>query len=261
MIGTIRAAILHGALCAAVLWTTGGAAKAASAGSEGGWQFNITPYMWLPTLRGDLNYGQPGLKVEPDEILDSLDMGFLLAGEVRKGNWLVVGDVIYLNVSDQQDNAVSLEVEPGVNVDVDADLSLENWIVNLFGGYGAYATERLQVDAVVGVRSFYADTDLKLSADALGARQEFSSSDTIWNVVVGARGKVWAGEHWFIPYHLDLGLGDSDFTWQVEAGIAYAFSWGELLATYRYLSFDQGGEGGIEELTMGGPAFGVGFDF
>jgi hypothetical protein len=57
------------------------------------------------------------------------------------------------------------------------------------------------------------------------------------------------------------GAGSSQLTWQALAGIAYSYSWGEVKAVYRHLSYDED----IGKLMQGfesrGPAFGATFRF
>ena len=87
-----------------------------------------------------------------------------------------------------------------------------------------------------------------------------SETADIWNGIVGIRGKLTFGDRWFVPYYLDVGSGSSDLTWQGQAGIGYAFHWGNVLLVYRDQIFDSGA-GIIERLRLTGPAVGVGIRF
>jgi len=56
-----------------------------------GWQFQLTPYLWLPTISGKLNHelppgggGAPEIDVGPTDWLELLNGVFLLQGEARK---------------------------------------------------------------------------------------------------------------------------------------------------------------------------------
>jgi hypothetical protein len=64
---------------------------------------------------------------------------------------------------------------------------------------------------------------------------------------------------WFVPYHFDIGTGESDLTWQAAAAIGYAFSWGELMAAYRHVGYDFAAGSPIERLTFTRPAVSVAF--
>src|SRR6476620_11602738 len=70
------------------------------------WAFAITPYLWLPTIHGTLNYsippggtGSPSTEVGPDSYLTDLNFAFMAAGEARKDEWSIFTDVVYLNLS------------------------------------------------------------------------------------------------------------------------------------------------------------------
>ena len=64
-----------------------------------------------------------------------------------------------------------------------------------------------------------------------------------------------------MPYYLDLGTGNSQFTWQAVAGVGYSFSWGELFAAWRYIDYDFKSGKPIQSLSFNGPAIGVAFNW
>lgn len=231
-------------------------ASSAVAKDADNWHFNLTPYAWLTTIEGDMSAGD--IKVDPDEVLSSLDFGLLLAGEIRKQKWLIMGDLVYLNASDSE--SLDYPDGSGGTTPLQADLDIENWIVNLYGGRNVIQNDRLLMDVVAGVRYFYMKNDLKLNAPAIPASGSVSDKSQLWNGVIGITGQVELGHHWFVPYHLDIGTGDAKFTWQALAGIGYSWNWIELVAVYQYLSFDLE-EDGVDSLSIRGPAIGLSFWF
>ena len=68
-------------------------------------------------------------------------------------------------------------------------------------------------------------------------------------------------KHWYLPYHFDIGGGDSDLTWRANAGIGYRFDWGDILLTYSYMYYDKGDSGLVKDLDIYGPQLGVVFHF
>ena len=66
---------------------------------------------------------------------------------------------------------------------------------------------------------------------------------------------------WVVPYYVDVGTGESKFTWQANAGVGYCFDWGALVASWRYLSYDFKSGGHIDSLSFSGPLIGVAFKF
>ena len=80
--------------------------------------------------------------------------------------------------------------------------------------------------------------------------------------IVGIIGRINLAERWAIPYYLDAGTGDTDFTWQAYLGLSYAFESFELLAGYRYLDWDfDDDEPAFSELDLGGPMLGARWHF
>lgn len=223
-------------------------ASVASAKDADHWQFSITPYLWLPTIDGELTDGS-GTTVRPDDILKDLQYGVLLGAEVRKDKILAATDVVFLKMSDS--DTVNIE---GVG-DTKADLDLDSWIVNLFGGYNLTDSDRLLADLVVGARYLYMGMDLNLEGIGSG-----SDSANVWNGVVGLRGTIGLGKNFSIPYHFDVGAGDSDLTWQALAGLGYQIGFANIMLVYQHLHFDQGGDM-VDNLTMTGPALGVEVQF
>lgn len=95
----------------------------------------------------------------------------------------------------------------------------------------------------------------------LEADGDWGSISNVWNGIIGANGRFALGKPWFIPYHLDAGAGDSDFTYQAQTGINYAWPWGGLILSYRYLDFEQGDGHRLRSMDMGGPELGIYFKF
>ena len=81
--------------------------------------------------------------------------------------------------------------------------------------------------------------------------------------IVGVSGKVNLKYNLYLPFHFDVGTGDTNLTWQAYGGVGYKFKTFDLIAGYRYLTWDFDDEGGgmFNELTVSGPLFGVTFQF
>ena len=83
----------------------------------------------------------------------------------------------------------------------------------------------------------------------------------LWDGIVGVNGRVAFNQRWFAPFYLDVGTGDSSLTWQAMGGVGYGFNWGDLTLTYRHLSYDQGSDNLVQNLSFSGPELGVVFHF
>ncbi|MFC1825261.1 hypothetical protein ACFL9T_21330, partial [Thermodesulfobacteriota bacterium] len=68
-------------------------------------------------------------------------------------------------------------------------------------------------------------------------------------------------EKWYMPFYGDIGAGDSDLTWQAEAGFGYKFKHFDVVATYRYLDWDFEDNSAVDDLNISGPLIGIKFVF
>jgi hypothetical protein len=229
------------------------------------WRSSLTLYGWLPSVEGKLNYdlgGNDSGSIDAEDILDALDFAFMGAFEIRNGQWSLVSDVIYLKFSNDNTTSVSL---PSGTLSAAVDQELDGWQIGIYAGYNVYSVDQSTIDVVLGLRYLTIDADASLSIDGplpseLPGR-ELSSSDDLWDGIIGVRGRVGFATNWFIPYHFDIGAGDSDLTWQVLAGVGYEAGWGDLILAYRHLEWDMGDDGLLEDFSFSGPAAGVKFNF
>lgn len=272
------------ALIAALLFTP---LHAAAQAASDRWTFSLMPYLWLPSVDGKLNYGPPpaggsgaNVEIDGEDILEALNFGLMVQGEARKGRWLIAGDLIYLDFGSQNSRVRSVDFNPGpgpVNIattqlNAGTSSSLDATVFTLVGGYNMVNDASATLDLIAGFR--YTDvtvrTDYNLTAAVTGPAGttpftrtgSIERSSDLFDGIVGARGRFRLGDsQWFVPYHVDIGAGTSDLTWQGVAGVGYAFRWGEVVASYRYLYYDEGSDKFLQELSFGGPAIGVNFRF
>ena len=233
-----------------------------SASAEDGWDFDLAIYGWLPTIEGKLAYEIPELgdsiEVDPGTLLDNLQFTAMIGFAANRGRWSILGDVIYLKEAASREELLDI----GAGVNLRADFEMKAWLLGFGGAYEVASSSRSSLGVLVGARYFSTDSNLRLRADGpLETDVSLGSSASLWNGVAGVRGWLGLSDHWFVPYHLDLGTGDSDFTWQGYAGIGHQWRWGSLVLGYRYLDFDQGDGSEVRGLTMAGAELGVVFHF
>lgn len=142
---------------------------------------------------------------------------------------------------------------------------MESWIWNLAAAYTVAYSESFNLDFLAGVRMLDMDNELRLQASSevlpIARTNTLRAGETLWDGVVGVKGRFEITDSLFIPYYADVGTGDSDLTWQAMTGLGYEFSWGAVTLTYRHLEYDQGRGKTIEDLGFGGPALGLNFRF
>lgn len=251
------------------------AAQAESADDD--WQYQAAIYLWVPSIGGESSFpagsGGSSVDITGEEVLDALDMAFMGNASAKKGKWGLWTDLVYgdfsADKSGSRDFTIGNTPIPG---DVNANLKydLTTWIWTVAGTYELVKKPNYTLDLLGGAR--YLDVsqtlDWTINGDisALPPVSRTGSaelSNTYWDGIVGVKGVADLGsEHkWFIPYYLDVGTGQSDLTWQVNAGIGYRFNWGALVATWRYLDYKQDSNDPIQSVYLNGPLFGASFNW
>jgi hypothetical protein len=232
----------------------GGVTHAQEGDADDSWRFSAALYLWgagidiTTRLRDEVDVGF-------DDIVDNLDMGFMGAFEARRAKWSFGADAIYLSLS--KDKAGSI----GGVIPANADVDFEGWVLNLQVARNVVDTERGTVDVLVGPRYLDLESELTLRLGAMGPAPRREASGSVWDGVVGVRGNLNLNERWYLPYHIDVGTGESDFTWQGLVGVGYRFKWANIVLAYRHLAweFDSGAQ--LDDISFSGPVLGVVFHF
>jgi hypothetical protein len=261
-------------LMMAFLLSTGALAQQPASETDS-WQFGVTIYGWFPDISGETSFTQPGgtndFKIDIGDILDNLEFTLMGTFDARKGRWGILTDLIYMDVGDSQTGTREVTIggiELPVNASANVDLDLKSWIWTLTGYYRTLDQPGMTLDVVAGAR--HLDIEQRVNwvvtgnvgsipvPDRTGAAEV---SLTIWDALIGIRGRFAFGAQnsWFVPYYLDIGTGDSDFTWQGIAGLGYAYRWCEVVAIWRYLYYDLPSGKAIDDMNFSGPAIGVTF--
>ena len=248
--------------CASMLMLATSISYADRSSDADAWKHSISIYAWLPTIDGTLKYNAGAgnsAEVEADNTLDAFK-AFLGAFETRKNKWMFLADLVYLDLDDSSKSSVPLP--GGGALATKGKLELTGTKLGLYGGYNFYQTDKASVDFIAGLRYLSIDTDVKLQTTGpLLLSPKISRDSDLYDGIVGLRGKVNINEKWFVPFHGDIGAGDSDLTWQTMAGIGYQAGWGDTILSYRYLSWDQSDDELIQDLSFSGPQLGVKFHF
>jgi hypothetical protein len=226
------------------------------------WQFAGAVYLWGADLGGKMTNGS-NIDVGFKDLVDNLEMGFMGAFEARNGRWLLFTDLIYLDISAGTTD-LTIPIGPGIPVTTTAELDLEGWVIHLGGGYNLVDEGNSRVDLVGGARYLDLDSEVFLGLESLGPGQSITipESGSVWDAFVGVKGQLGLGARWYIPYYIDVGTGESDFTWQASAGISFrAAKWVDLALVYRHLEWEFDSKRLLNDISFSGPAFGAIFRF
>ena len=257
------------------LFTTSLALAQQSAIENAPWQFGVSIYGWFPSIAGETSFAQPGggneFGIDIEDILDNLKFTLMGTVDVRKGRWGIATDLIYMDVGGDKSGTRAATIGRRalpVNATADVDLDLKSWIWTLAGYYRAVDRSTQTLDILAGTR--YVDVEQKVDWTLSGNIGSIPIPDRTgaatavvdnWDAIIGVRGRFAFGARkaWFIPYYLDVGTGESDFTFQGLAGLGYAFKWCDVVGAWRYLYYDLPSGKPIRDISFNGPAVGVTF--
>lgn len=249
-------------LCASAMSMAPVTALIADSGSEDDWQFKAGVYLYAAGAKSETAFGSD-LDISFIDLINNLNMAFMGNAEARKSKWSLAADVIYLNVGADGGGRVPIESAPGISVRVEADVKLRAWVLGFTGGYRLLQSQRATLDLIAGARylemSSFLDTSSRLGPRARS--RETGVSGNNWDAVVGVKGDVNLKDKWYAPYYLDVGTGDSDFTWQIAGGVGYKFDWGDAYLLYRYMDWDFESGSKLDNLSFSGPQLGVNLHF
>jgi len=225
--------------------------SAAESRSADEWQFDAAIYLWGASMEVKPDQGDT-LKMTFSDIIDNLDFTFMGALNARKDKWSLLGDVIYMKLSDDMNGSIDNFIPAKLDVEMKA------WIVTLVGGYTLVDTGKYSLELLGGGR--YLSVDVPVKFEINQQKQKVSPSRSGWDGIIGVRGKVDLADKWYMSYYLDGGTGESDSTWQGIAGLNYQFKKLDAGFGYRYLNFNINSDQ-IDDLTIKGPYAGVRFRF
>jgi len=80
-----------------------------------------------------------------------------------------------------------------------------------------------------------------------------SLSGSVWDGVVGIRGRANLQGNWYLPYYADIGTGQSDLTWQLLGGFGYKYNWGDMALAYRHLEWEFDTDVPLMDVNFSGP--------
>jgi hypothetical protein len=219
------------------------------------WQISVTPYVFLPRLKGTIGIVGETAEVNASfsDIFRNLDFAAMGTFEARKRNWVVLVDGMYMSLS-------GTKVTPSPFFS-DIDVEVKQTIITPQVGYRAVNTERGSIDLLAGARIWHVKSHLTFQplirplVDVEGSRN--------WaDPIVGARGTATLSPRTFVLGEFDaggFGIG-SDFTGQVFGGVGFQLKPRvALIGGYRYLRVDYVNEGFIYRTSLSGITLGARF--
>lgn len=215
--------------------------EAQTAGSDE-WHFQIAPlYLWATNLDGTMQLGggpSGDFEIDFADAFENLETAFTVHFEASKGRWLLLGDVMYLNL--KSDQAIPT---PGET----AELKIKNLLFEAGGGYRV--AERFWV--IAGLRYFKLDPTISFEI-----APDVDESTSWTDAFAGVMWRPKLGKRWTLGTRFDIGTGGSDFVWNAQAVIDYRLArWAAVFAGYRYMDYDYSSSETIlkYDVAMNGP--------
>ena len=230
-------------------------AETQTAAQQDDWEFVLELYGWIATIDGTSASGN-NFEIDFDTIVKNLDMALMTTLGARKDKWSFMTDIVYMDLEDDSNT----NINPILQL---SDIELKAWVVNPFVSYEILGGEKGSLQLLAGARYLWIEFDLELKTrPPLPPEKNKDSGDgDVWDGVVGVRGYLNLTDRWFMPYRLDIGTGDTDYSWHALGGIGYKFDKFKMLAAYRYMKWEFDNDSALDDLEISGPLVGAIFTF
>ncbi len=244
------------------------------------WQFEVSPYGFLPAMKGDMTASGQTATVDLSfgDIIDNFDViAFSNRIVARKGKLGLIFDIAYTSL--KTDVTLNTSLPPatiGIDVDIE-DLVLDfgvsyRAVDKLFNG------KRLWIEPIGGLRYHYLKQEIGLNVavtlpppvGATAAGTTLGGDEGWVEPFVGGLMGIALTEKWTFLLRADaggFGIGDaSDLTWNIITGFGYRFSdRAAVKFGYRFQGVDYETGSGADrfgtDIDLDGPMVGVTFNF
>lgn len=219
------------------------------------WRFQVTPYVWMTGLKGDLRLSPrlPTAHVSQSfsDVLSDLKAAAFLNGTARRDRYVLQADASYASVASHAQLPLGLQLQ--------ARAKVQQSSLTVTGGYQWQPSAQDSIDTMVGVRGWHLRSSLQV-APLLSERLSKSFVDPI----VALRWRHQWSDRWSSLLYADaggFGVG-SESTWQVLATVNYQLRDKVYLsAGYRQLNVDYRSGNQRLDVRLGGPVLGATFQF
>lgn len=227
-----------------------------TAESASDWKVDWTPYIWASSLDAGVGLGNlPEVESQLGfaDLIDKADTAFMHHLEIRKGQWGIVNEIIYLDLSDSS--------TPGAGVVVDSvDVGVTQGIYDLAA---SYTPEQLEnTSFLLGLRYIDVNLDVRINSNLNGPLAGKHSHGEDWsNLLVGVHQRIPFSDNWTLGLKADYAgdLGDEE-SYILTAGLDYSIrEFMSLKFGYRHAAVDFDSSDFSLDETVAGPYLGLGF--
>jgi hypothetical protein len=220
------------------------------------WQLTLSPYLWMTSLRAEVQAGPASSTTEEcfSELLEQMDIGGQLRFEGHNGAWGFYLDGTYMKLSGDARARIGPFRVRGLGVDADFT---QAWLD--FGGMYRFGEEGRSLDVMLGGRYAYVGVDV-----SVGPFRTIDESEDFVSPVIGGRLRYALSDTWLLSLAGDVGgfgIGDAaDLDWSITGLLGCQLSERTTLGLgYRFYSLDYS-KGGLDlDLQFHGPVVGLSF--
>jgi hypothetical protein len=226
------------------------------------WEFTLTPYVWLPALRGTLQtplprIGERSAELSSGTVFADIDgPPVMVSGEVRYGRFAVVADVVHSALRQDLQTPRDLLFEGG-------HARVVNTIATVLGMVRVVETPAQGAEIGAGFRYWSFDNKLSFNPGLLPG--VIAKSSTQWaEPVIAARYGASLSPRFGLSVYADVGSFEtgSRLSWQAVGSADYAIADNVTLrAGWRYLHVERTRGDFRFDLAYNGPFFAVSFRF
>ncbi len=241
-----------GALAAALFAFT----ATSTAAQESGWSYEATIYLFMPETETKLDtpLGTLDGTLSFKDALENLDFAFMGTLAATNGQWSVLADYNYTNLSFSNTTSGPLAGE--------LETSVKTQFLTALLGYRVRDDQSVAVDLAGGFRWYSTDTEFSLTPSGLPERT--NDADASWvDPVLGVRARFALSDSWTSTAYVDYGgFRSGSQTWSVLLTADYAINerW-VIRGGYRYISFEHDIDGSDYEFDQSGPLIGAAYRF
>ncbi len=241
---------------------------------DGQWHYDLTVYGWVPWIYSTVNLpaiaggGSQTSTIEPHQYLKHVEGGALVDGTVRKGDWSLWTDLVFLNLKATPTHTREIGLPGGdplltVNRSIDTSVRMAIW--TLAPGYTVMNNDIGTLDVLVGLR--YTSLRVSLAYEFTAPPTALMKGGGFWPTtdstdgLVGIKGAIRLSRDgkWYLPYEADVADGNKNWQHNEYLAVAYRFRWGEVGLGARNLTYNLSDRPIVQKVRYTGPVFGATF--
>jgi len=224
--------------------------------TDEGWHFAASPYLWFAGVHGTAGVDGHVASVHASfgDLLSNLNIGLMGQVEARKKRVLLSNDLMWMKLSD--DKAL-----PSNDIGVTSiKVKVRQFLLTPKVGYRVVDSEKLKVDAQVGLRYWHMGQTLEFQPQLFGG---VSRSQNWADVVAGGRIEIPLSPKAVVTILGDAGGGGADTDYQVAALLGYKIGKKYILqAGWRYLDVNyRGSQTFVYDAATSGALLGLTINF